>query len=74
MVQAYHCLEIDGKVDSLTVRAIWHLEMEKRDTQWLIAGMAMERDIPIANAMLFEQMRAQMEQGKKRKPIGNPTA
>lgn len=71
MVQAYHCLETDGQVDSLTVHAFWHIEMEKKGDKWVIADMAMERDIPIANVTLFEKMKAQMEAGNKRKPTGN---
>lgn len=73
MVQAYHCLEKDGQVDSLTVRATWHVEMEKVDAKWVVAGMAMERDVPIANAMLFEQMKVRMDGGDKRKPTRDPT-
>ena len=34
MVQAYHCLEMNGQVDSLTVRAIWPVEMEELDANY----------------------------------------
>ena len=68
MVQAYHCLERDARVESLTARATWHVEMEKVDANWVITGMAMERDIPIANPMLFEQART----GGKRQPSTRP--
>ena len=73
MVQAYHCLEVDGQVDSLTVRATWTVEMEYLRAKWFITDMSMARDIPLENPSLFQRMQEQMVLGNKREPATVPT-
>lgn len=72
LVSAYHCLERDGQVQGLTVRAFWHVRMEKRGNSWLINEMAMERDVPIANQALFSEAQAWANAGHKRQPSSRP--
>jgi hypothetical protein len=69
MVQAHHVRETDGLIEAMTVRATRVIEMEKHDEQWLIADMAMERDMPIDNLALFGKMQEGVAQGRKRGPV-----
>lgn len=67
-VIAYHCIqENDGdEVESVTARAYWHVDVEKRDDRWEFCGFRIERNVPMDNPRLYAKASERMKSGKGR--------
>lgn len=67
-VHAYHCLEREGKVESVTAHGLWLVDVEFWEGKWVCRKVVIRRDVPLERPELYEVAKARVERGECRKP------
>lgn len=68
-VIAYHCIEEEGRLESVTARAVQELGMEFWEGRWVIRRLVIRRDVPLDQRALYQRAmeRAKTEALRKAK-------
>lgn len=67
---AYHCIETDGVLESVTARSNLSYDLELFDDEWALRKVAVKRSIPLDNPKLYETAKKRAEAGEGRTAKG----
>lgn len=66
-VSAFHAMETDGILETVTARVTWHFDLELHKGGWFIRKFVIKRSAPLDNPELMHKAHKRVEEGYVRK-------
>lgn len=65
-VRAFHCLERENRIESVTAHGLWLVDVELWKGKWVCRRIVIKRDVPLDHPELYEVAKARVQNGEGR--------
>lgn len=66
LVTAYHCIDQDGVLESVTARVMQTIDLQLWDGKWMISRVSVARGVPMDNPDLYTKAQERAKNGRGR--------